>query len=75
MKLVITYNQYKLLDLLAYRTSLLSDTLKYETDNKNLLSTNKRLFTISEKKVDSAKTPEQVKNLVISKGSTHFKEG
>lgn len=35
MKLVITYNQYKLLDLLAYRTSLLSDTLKYETDNKN----------------------------------------
>ena len=73
MKLVITYNQYKLLDLLAYRTSLLSDTLKYETDNKNLLSTNKRLFTISEKKVDSAKIPEQVKNLVISIGNNWAK--
>jgi hypothetical protein len=50
MKLVITYNQYKLLDLLAYRASLLSDTLKYEPDNKNLLSANKRLFTIAKKK-------------------------
>lgn len=73
MKLVITYNQYKLLDLLVYRTSLLSDTLKYETDNKNLLSTNKRLFTISEKKVGSAKIPEQVKNLVISIGNNWAK--
>ena len=56
MKLVITYNQYKLLALLAYRTSLLSDTLKYETDNKNLLSTNKRLFTISEKRLTAQKS-------------------
>lgn len=73
MKLVITYNQYKLLDLLAYRASLLSDALKYEPDSKNLLSTDKRLFAIAEKKVDSAKIPEQVKNLVISIGNNWAK--
>lgn len=73
MKLVITYNQYKLLDLLAYRASILSDTLKHEPDNKNQLSTDKRLFTIAAKKVDSAKIPEQVKKLVISIGNNWAK--
>lgn len=73
MKLVITYNQYRLLDLLAYRASILSDTLKHEPDNKNQLSTDKRLFTIAAKKVDSAKIPEQVKKLVISIGNNWAK--
>lgn len=73
MKLVINYNQYKLLDLLAYRASILSDTLKYEPDNKSQLSTDKQLFTIAAKKVDSAKIPEQVKNLVISIGNNWAK--
>lgn len=68
MKLVITYNQYKLLDLLAYRASILSDTLKYEPDNKNQLSTDKRLFTIAAKRL-TAQNPGASKNLVISIGN------